>query len=130
MQGFRCSATVAISSHSPTVAGWCSRSPAPLTATEGGVRGMIDDYLVCTRPWGFDPADVTAEIHVWHGARDPLVPLEHALQLAVTLPGSALFVAADEGHHFFRRRLPEILAKLVGREAVPAGLRTAPNRAA
>ena len=87
-----------------------------LTATEQGLGGMIDDYLVYARPWGFDPADVTAEVHVWHGARDPLVPLEHALQLAVALPRSQLFVAADEGHHFFRRRLRRILAALVGHE--------------
>jgi pimeloyl-ACP methyl ester carboxylesterase len=81
-----------------------------------GVGGMIDDYLVYARPWGFDPREVTTEIQLWHGARDPLVPLEHALQLAVTLPRSQLFVAADEGHHFFRRRLRRILAALVGRE--------------
>jgi pimeloyl-ACP methyl ester carboxylesterase len=87
-----------------------------LTASGEGVRGMIDDYLVCTRPWGFDPAEVTTDVHLWHGARDPLVPLEHALQLSVTLPANELFVAADEGHHFFRRRLREILATLVGRE--------------
>jgi fermentation-respiration switch protein FrsA (DUF1100 family) len=56
-------------------------------------------------------------VHLWHGARDPLVPLEHALQLSVTLPSNELFVAADEGHHFFGRRLREILAVLVGRDA-------------
>jgi pimeloyl-ACP methyl ester carboxylesterase len=91
-----------------------------LTATDAGVRGMIDDYLVCTRPWGFDAAEVLTEVHLWHGARDPLVPLEHALQLSMTLPANELFVAADEGHHFFRRRLREILAVLVGRETHPS----------
>jgi hypothetical protein len=84
---------------------------------------MIDDYLVCTRPWGFDPAEVRTDVQLWHGARDPLVPLEHALQLSVTLPSNQLFVAADEGHHFFRRRLREILAVLVRPEVgdPPAG---------
>lgn len=90
-----------------------------LTAAAHGVRGMIDDYLICTRPWGFDPAEVDCAIQLWHGARDPLVPVEHALQLAVTLPRSQLFVAPDEGHHFFRRRLRRILAVLVGRERQP-----------
>jgi pimeloyl-ACP methyl ester carboxylesterase len=92
-----------------------------LTAAGQGVGGMIEDYLVYARPWGFDPREITSEIHLWHGARDPLVPLEHALQLAVTLPRSQLFVAADEGHHFFRRRLRRILAALVGRELDETG---------
>jgi pimeloyl-ACP methyl ester carboxylesterase len=87
-----------------------------LTAAGEGVGGMIDDYLVYSRPWGFDPGAIVTDVQLWHGARDPLVPLEHALQLAVTLPRSQLFVAADEGHHFFRRRLRWILAALVGRE--------------
>jgi pimeloyl-ACP methyl ester carboxylesterase len=39
-----------------------------------GVTGMIDDYLTCLRPWGFAPHEVPAEVHLWHGARDPLVP--------------------------------------------------------
>jgi len=47
---------------------------------------------------------------------DPLVPVEHALQLAVTLPRCRMFFDPDEGHHFFRRRLPRILALLVGRQ--------------
>ncbi len=50
---------------------------------------------------------------MWHGAADPLVPVEHALQLAATLPRCRVFVDPDEGHHFFRRRLGEILAALL-----------------
>lgn len=87
-----------------------------LTAARFGVRGMIDDYLAYARPWGFDPREITADVQLWHGARDPLVPLEHALQLAATLPRTRLFVAPDEGHHFFRRQLRRILAVLVRRQ--------------
>ena len=86
-----------------------------LEAASGGVRGMIDDYLSCVRPWGFDVGDVHSEVHLWHGLSDPLVPSEHALQLAVALPRCWPFFDPDEGHHFFRRRLAEILATLVGR---------------
>jgi pimeloyl-ACP methyl ester carboxylesterase len=84
-----------------------------LDATAYGVTGMIEDYLTYSSGWGFDTASVTAEVHVWHGARDPLVPVEHALQLAAGLPRCRLFVAPDEGHHFFRRRLGHILAVLL-----------------
>jgi pimeloyl-ACP methyl ester carboxylesterase len=86
-----------------------------LDAAAGGVRGMIDDYLTYACDWGFSAKDVQPEVHLWHGLRDPLVPAEHALQLAITLPYCRVFLDPDEGHHFFRRRLPEILGLLIGR---------------
>jgi len=86
-----------------------------LGAASDGVRGMIEDFLVYSRPWGFSASEVTAEVHLWHGLEDPLVPVEHALQLAVSLPRCRVFLDPDEGHHFFRRRLANILAVLVGR---------------
>ena len=45
------------------------------------------------------------------------MPVEHALQLAACLPQCRLFVAADEGHHFFRRRLGDILGILLRPQA-------------
>jgi pimeloyl-ACP methyl ester carboxylesterase len=86
-----------------------------LEAASDGVRGMIEDFLVYSSPWGFSASEVTAEVHLWHGLEDPLVPVEHALQLAVSLPRCRVFLDPDEGHHFFRRRLANILAVLVGR---------------
>ncbi len=84
-----------------------------LAVTEDGVRGMIEDFLTYARPWGFDVGEVRTPVQLWHGAADPLVPVEHALQLAVALPDCRVFVDPDEGHHFFRSRLREILATLV-----------------
>jgi pimeloyl-ACP methyl ester carboxylesterase len=97
-----------------------------LDATSYGVAGMIEDYLTYSRSWGFRPQEVDTEVHVWHGGMDPLVPVEHALQLAIALPRCRIFVDPDEGHHFFRRRMDEILALLVspapaGDEVSPAG---------
>ena len=97
-----------------------SASASFLDAAAFGVRGMIDDYSVACSGWGFSPADVEAEVHLWHGVRDPLVPIEHALQLAITLPRCRVFFDPDEGHHFFRSRLRTILAVLIGRDAHPA----------
>jgi pimeloyl-ACP methyl ester carboxylesterase len=84
-----------------------------LAATEGGVRGMIADYLAYSSDWGFDVREVSQRVQLWHGLGDPLVPVEHALQLAVTLPDCRVFLDPEEGHHFFRRRLRSILAALV-----------------
>jgi pimeloyl-ACP methyl ester carboxylesterase len=85
-----------------------------IEATARGVRGIIDDYLTCARAWGFLPESVTPEVDLWHGVRDQLVPIDHALALAAALPRCRVFFDLDEGHHFFRRRLREILTTLVG----------------
>lgn len=87
-----------------------------LSATAGGVQPIVEDYLVCCRPWGFELSGVSAPVHLWHGMLDRLVPVEHALQLAISLPDSQTALDADEGHFFFRRRLLEVLGPLVGRE--------------
>ena len=84
-----------------------------LAATEGGVRGMITDYLTYSSDWGFDVREVAQRVQLWHGLGDPLVPVEHALQLAVAIPNCRVFLDPEEGHHFFRRRLRSILAALV-----------------
>jgi pimeloyl-ACP methyl ester carboxylesterase len=91
-----------------------------LAATVHGVGGMIDDYGVACRDWGFCPREIQVEVHLWHGVRDPLVPIEHALQLAISLPRCRVFFDPDEGHHFFRARLRTILATLEQRADRPA----------
>ena len=84
-------------------------------ATADGVRGMVEDYQVYARAWGFAPSEIRTEVHLWHGMADALVPVEHALQLAAALPSCRAFFDPDEGHHFFRRRLDAIVGALVGR---------------
>jgi pimeloyl-ACP methyl ester carboxylesterase len=100
-----------------------------LSATAYGVGGMIEDYLTYSRGWGFRPQDVEPEVQVWHGGLDPLVPIEHALQLAVSLPACRIFVDPDEGHHCFRRRLEEIMTVLLNPDQGPRSLSVAGARA-
>jgi len=90
-----------------------------LDAAACGVRGMVEDYLTYSRPWGFSVAEIAPEVHLWHGLNDLLVPIDHALSLAVTLPRCRAFLHPDEGHHFFRRRLATILGVLVGARTDP-----------
>jgi pimeloyl-ACP methyl ester carboxylesterase len=85
-----------------------------LAAAAGGVRGMIHDYLTCCTAWGFDPREVHGEVHIWHGERDRFVPVEHARALAAVLPRCQARFDPQDGHFFFRRRLREVLAALLG----------------
>jgi pimeloyl-ACP methyl ester carboxylesterase len=76
-------------------------------------RAMIDDYRVCRRHWGFDPADLRVPVTLWHGRADRLVPLAHVLALAAAIPDCAARVDPDGGHFFYSRRLGEILGSLL-----------------
>jgi hypothetical protein len=64
-------------------------------------------------------------VQVWRGGLDPLVPIEHALQLAVR----RMFVDPDEGHHFFRRHLEEIMTVLLNPDRGRRSLSAAGARA-
>ena len=74
---------------------------------------MIDDYLVCRRHWGFDPADMQVPVTLWHGGADRLVPLAHARALAAAIPGCTARVAPGGGHFFYSRSLTEIIGSLL-----------------
>jgi pimeloyl-ACP methyl ester carboxylesterase len=96
-----------------------------LHAAAGGVRGMIDDYALCCAPWGFELASVKSYVHLWHGADDEFVPLEHARRLAEALPRCHVTIGTDDGHFFYRKRIDDVLSTVVAaaREtAAPAPL--------
>ena len=113
-----------------TVAERAAASRSFLDATAWGVGGLIEDFCTYASGWGFDPAQVLTPVHLWHGAADPLVPVEHALQLAAMLPDCRVFVDADEGHHFFRSNLEQILRALIELEPVVAPAAAATLQAA
>jgi pimeloyl-ACP methyl ester carboxylesterase len=85
-----------------------------LAAAARGVAPMIEDFGVCARAWGFEPEEVRGRVHLWHGVRDRLVPVSYVRGLAEALPYCSTTIADDDGHFFFRARLAEILAPLVG----------------
>jgi pimeloyl-ACP methyl ester carboxylesterase len=76
-------------------------------------KTMIEDYEVCCRPWGFEPAEIPGPVNLWHARRDRLVPVSHALQLASALPTCRPALEPRGGHFFFRSRTREILGSVV-----------------
>jgi pimeloyl-ACP methyl ester carboxylesterase len=77
-----------------------------------GGRGMYDEALVLTKPWGFGPADLRVPVHIWQGGRDETVPVAMATHLAEVIPNSSLRMYPDEGHHLLYRYWADILADL------------------
>jgi pimeloyl-ACP methyl ester carboxylesterase len=82
-----------------------------LAAMARGSWPMIDDFLVCRSDWGFDLRDVSPTVHLWHGLRDPVIPIGHADAIRRRLPVVwPRFVKA--GHFLLRTRVGEILRPL------------------
>ena len=71
--------------------------------------GMVEEYRVLGRPWGFAPADVRVPTTYWQGARDTLVPLSWAEQLTSSTPGSTLRTVPNDGHFLAYARWHEVL---------------------
>jgi pimeloyl-ACP methyl ester carboxylesterase len=75
--------------------------------------GWIDDVVAFATPWGFDPADITVPVLVWHGKEDVFSPLGHSLWLAERIPGATAVLQSRAAHFTALRVLPEILTWLL-----------------
>jgi pimeloyl-ACP methyl ester carboxylesterase len=69
-------------------------------STNGGRRmqAFVDDAILFTRDWGFDPREVQQRITWWHGDADHIVPFAHAQHLVPLLRNAELRVRHGESH--------------------------------
>jgi pimeloyl-ACP methyl ester carboxylesterase len=74
--------------------------------------GVIDDYIITARPWGFPVEDVHVPVQIWHGTDDPLVPLAHGQALAARLPDARVRTWPGEGHLAIIPHISEVLGEL------------------
>jgi pimeloyl-ACP methyl ester carboxylesterase len=81
-------------------------------ALAGDPAAPVDDDLAYVRPWGFDPATITARTLVVHGADDRLIPPAHGEWLAGHIPGAELRLVPGEGHISVLNHAREALAWL------------------
>jgi pimeloyl-ACP methyl ester carboxylesterase len=79
-----------------------------------GVQGVARSGLLNLRPWDFDPAEIEAEVHVWHGDADRSTPISFASWLERTLPRANVRIFPGEGHYVALTHWPEVLDQLVG----------------
>ena len=71
--------------------------------------------------WGFDPADITTETNLWHGAVDQWVPISVARWLADRIPNAHLIEWPDHGHVSWAGsdEAADIVAVTAGKRAGP-----------
>jgi pimeloyl-ACP methyl ester carboxylesterase len=78
-----------------------------------GVRhsadGWIDDVLAFCSPWGFDVADISVPVYLWHGGRDVFSPVAHTQWLAKRLPSAKTKYPPDRSHFGALEVVPEML---------------------
>ena len=70
-------------------------------ASRQGAAGWMDDDLAFTRPWGFDLADVSAEVRIWQGELDVLAPQAHGRRVAEQLPNATFELVEGKGHMLY-----------------------------
>ena len=81
-------------------------------AFRGGSGGAAEELRLFVRPWGFALQEITVPVHIWHGARDKLVPCAAAKRLAAALPDCRLEIIADGGHYLVYALMDRLLGVL------------------
>ena len=77
-----------------------------------GMVGLAYDMAVISRPWGFAPAAITANVSVWHGEMDLNAPPAMGRYLADTIPACRKHIFADQGHFLAPAHEKDILQTL------------------
>lgn len=79
-----------------------------------GGRGATHEYVLFTRPWGFQLEAIRVPVYLWHGEDDRMVPVTHGRYLARTIPDCKARFFPNEGHlSLIINHFEEILAELV-----------------
>lgn len=73
--------------------------------------GVVEDYRVWAKPWGFEPEDLSMPVLIWAGADDQLVKSNWPTTLARRIPDSALHVRPG-GHFLAHLHYQEIFSTL------------------
>ncbi|MGW4059439.1 alpha/beta fold hydrolase [Amycolatopsis sp. NPDC004747] len=83
-------------------------------ALADGPGGLIDDDLAYVRPWGGDPASITAPVLLLHGEQDRMVPATHSAWLAGRCPHAEYRPVPGEGHLSVLHHAADALTWLAG----------------
>jgi pimeloyl-ACP methyl ester carboxylesterase len=71
--------------------------------------GWIDDAMAFSRDWGFDVADITVPVLLWHGEDDVFSPVQHSLWLNEHIRNATLRLEPGKAHFDAVSVLPDLL---------------------
>ncbi len=77
-----------------------------------GCRGLYEDLLVFTRPWGFRLEEIRLPVQIWHGEADNVLSPAFARYLASGLPQCQATLYPNEGHFLLLKRWRDLLQSL------------------
>jgi pimeloyl-ACP methyl ester carboxylesterase len=82
-------------------------------ALRDSADGWIDDALAFCAPWGFNLADITVPVLLWHGQNDVFSPVAHTRWLAERIPHAIMSVIPGSAHFAAIEVMPEVLSWLI-----------------
>lgn len=77
-----------------------------------GLAGPVQDDLILTRSWGFEPGQCQAPTLLWHGEADTQTPVRRGRALAEAIPGCRAHFLPNEGQLIYLKHWPAILAEM------------------
>jgi pimeloyl-ACP methyl ester carboxylesterase len=90
-----------------------------------GVRGVIEELRVFSRPWDLPWADITAPCFLWQGTADRNVPPAAAFRLGELIPGCRVTRLEGAGHYWIFDHLGDVLETLVAASKASPAVKTA-----
>ncbi|MFI6644151.1 alpha/beta fold hydrolase [Streptomyces sp. NPDC050504] len=82
--------------------------------------GWVDDVMAFSTGWGFELADISAPVYLWHGEDDIFAPVQHTRWLAEHIPGSELTVERGAAHFGALRVLTRVLSWAIRQHPRPS----------
>lgn len=86
--------------------------PAMTEAYRNGADGPAWEGRMLVRSWGFELSGISVPIEIWHGDADVNNPLQSAVYLRDTIPGSHATILEGEGHFHIFKHWGEILDQI------------------
>ncbi len=77
-----------------------------------GPDAIVSEQILLAHPWGFDPAEIKTETHIWHGDADIHVPIS-MLTPITRIPDHTLYTIPGMGHYLILAHWQEIFETLV-----------------
>lgn len=86
--------------------------PAMTEAYRNGADGPAWEGRMLVRSWGLELSGISVPIEIWHGDADVNNPLQSAVYLRDTIPGSHATILEGEGHFHIFKHWGEILDQI------------------